>query len=308
MDDGDSIDALFRQHQASLELTRVTAFNARQPRAAGEMSYWIGEYHPEQYHAVEVIGPENLREFESRLQQGRLYQSETLSTGYPGSIILAHGQPCEPANLARLAGMSLAVIQTPLPIKTVIRHLAYSAAETGRNQLHHGVVLSVCGEGVLLGGASGLGKSGIALELIARGHQLVADDAPLLHRLAGTDRLFAVSPPLLADLLEVRAAGILDISKLFGDDATLAVAPVDLCIDLVRDFQPAAEQRLQAFQSRINILGVEIPHLHIPLSHTANPALLVETITRNHVLYKTGYDAGTRLIDQQRQLIKNQTQ
>lgn len=305
--DATSIGALIREHQTSLEFTRITQSPMQSPCAAAEMAYWIGEFEPEHYHAVEVIDRHNLQLFEHRLQQRSLYRPEKLSHAHPALIILGNALECGLASKARLQDMSLAVLQSPFPAKTVLRNLAYCMAERECHRVYHGVMVSVCGEGVLLAGDSGLGKSGIALELVSRGHALVADDAPLLHRPAGASRVFALSSPLLADLLDVCATGILNISKLFGADASMALMPVDLIIELVTEYQTTAEQRLQPFAACTSILGVDIPRLQIPIAHVTNPAVLVETIVRNHVIYKDGYDANARLVEQQQQLINKQT-
>lgn len=301
-----SIEALIHEHWSSLQFSRLTPAPI-QLSASAQMHHWIGEYHPHQYHAIEVVGPNTLQQFQYGLQQSRLYRPESLANVQPGLIIFADGTGCDTQTLEYLQQLPLPTLQTPVPLPTVLRNLAYTLAEHGRHQLFHGVMLTVCGEGVLLAGDSGAGKSGIALELVSRGHHLVADDTPLLHRLPDGKRIFAVAPPLLAELLEVRALGILNICKLFGPDASLALAPVDLVIEFVRDFRPSAEQRLQAFSERTNILGVDIHHVQIPIGHVTNPAILVETMARNHVLYKDGYAAGTGLSEQQQQLIDKQT-
>lgn len=308
MNDGNAIRTLIDEHRSELELTGIIDTPIRSPSNQHLINYWIGEYRTDQYHAVELIGADNLEQFEQVLQQEQLYLPEQLAKAAPAMVILADGLRFNPASQARLHSQSLPVLQSPLPLKTVLRTLAYHQAECEKNTIQHGVMMSICGQGILIVGESGLGKSGTALELVSRGHCLVADDAPLLHRPPQSRRIHAVSSPLLADLLDVRAAGILDINKLFGNHATVAVAALDLVIELVRNYQPDPEQRLFPFNTHTNILGLDIPHLQIPVPHATNPALLIETIARNHVLYLNGDDSSTRLIEQQRQLIKKQTQ
>lgn len=299
-----SIDALIREHQTSLQFSRLTDVTPPAIDINTLENYWIGEYTQEQPHAVEIIGHSMLPLFESAVQQGDLYLLRERPQPRPHLIVFADNLRCTPATLAILQQQTLAILQSPFSAQAILRMLGHRFAEQGTNQTQHGVMLSVFGEGVLLCGKSGLGKSAIALELIARGHRLVADDAPLLHRLPSAGQVFALGPPLLADLLEVRALGILNVCKLFGPQASLALMPVDLVIELVEDFQITAEQRLQPFIGRTNILGVDIPHVPIPTGHAANPALIVETVTRNHVLYKDGYDAGASLIERQQLLLQ----
>lgn len=307
-DDDKVIDTVVRKLQAELALTYTLEAPTRLPPELKTMAYWIGEYRFDQYHAVELIDGNNIREFEQGLLQDQLYRPESHAPMVPAMILLTEDLRLEPACLSRLQTLSVPVLQSPFPIKTVLRNLAYSAAEQGQHTIRHGVMMSIEGQGVLISGESGLGKSGVALELVSRGHCLIADDTPLLHRPPQSEQIFALSSPLLADLLDVRGAGVLDISRLFGQHATRALCTLDLNIELVRDYRLTAEQCLNPFNTRTKILGLDIPHLQIPVPHTTNLALLVETITRNHVLYRNGNDAGARLIAQQQQLIDKQTQ
>lgn len=308
IDDSNVIDSLICKHQSELEFTRIIDTPSRLPANLKPMNYWIGEYKPDQYHAVELVSGENVEQFEQCLQSHQLYLPEHLAKMTPAMFILANKLFIEPASQTYLNSLSLPVLQSPFPSKSILRTLAYSKAEHEQSTIQHGVMMSIFDQGVLLSGESGLGKSGIALELISRGHSLVADDAPLLHRPPHSERIYAISSPLLADLLDVRAIGVTNISKLFGNRATLSLSPLDLVIELVMNYQPAPENHLSPFNTRTNILGLNIPHLKIPVSHVTNLALIVETITRNHVLYQNGYDASAQLIEQQRQLIKKQTQ
>ena len=270
------------------------------------MHYWLGEYNAEQYHPIELIQRDNLGLLKNALQQDTFYLAEAIASAQPELVIVCDDISCDRETLAALRYHAIAVLHSPMSSKHIARTLSHALAEYSPNQTQHGVMLAVCGEGILLTGNSGLGKSAIALDLISRGHQLVADDAPLLHSLPDNPLLFAVCPPLLADFLEVRALGILNICKIFGATATTAFMPVDLVIELVEHFHADANQRLQPYSGRTNILGVDIPHLQIPVGHATNLALMVETVTKNHILYKAGYDASAILAARQQQIINKQ--
>lgn len=304
MTDAYSIAALLQEQQVSLQFSCLTAARIPDLDTGTLDNYWIGEYTPERPHAIDVVGRGKLPQFESLVQEDTLYLPRARSRRLPDVIIFADNARCSPSALSRLREHALTVLQSPFSGQTILRTLGQRFAEQGIHQTQHGVMLSVCGEGILLRGKSGLGKSALALELVARGHSLVADDAPLLHRLPDAGQVFALCPPMLADLLEVRALGMLNVRKLFGPQASLALMPVDLVIELVEDFQATAEQRLHPFLRCTNILGVDIPHFPIPIGHATNPALIVETVTRNHVLYKDGYDAGASFIARQQQLLQ----
>jgi len=307
MADSSLIDTLIAEHQQTLQLTWLTHTRPGISCVTPAMQYWIGEYAPDQHHAIELIHRDNLPQFTQALQQACLYLPERLVAAQPDLIIFSEGLTCDNETLDQLQRQGIAALHSPLPTKTILRELAYNLAEHDTNQTVHGVMLSICDEGVLLTGKSRIGKSALALELVSRGHRLVTDDAPLLHRFANSEQVYAICPPLLADFLEVYAAGILHLGKLFGPKATCAMMPLQLVIELVESFTPEPEQRLRVFNHRTNILGVDIPYLQIPVRYPANLALIVETVTKNHVLYKDGYDASDNLIKRQQQLLNKQT-
>ena len=179
--------------------------------------------------------------------------------------------------------------------------------EHSHQQTIHGTMLAIDDHGVLLTGRSGIGKSAVALELLSRGHALIADDAPLLHRIPNGENVIAVCPSSLADMLEVRAVGIVNVCKLFGAEASRRYMPIHLVIELVETVTLDAQQRLFPYAARTNILGMAIPFLQIPINHATNLAVLVETVTRNHVLYKNGYNAADVLIQRQQLLLNEDT-
>ena len=151
--------------------------------------------------------------------------------------------------------------------------------------------------GVLITGGSGVGKSELALELISRGHRLIADDTPTLTRVA-PDILEGACPPTLSDLLEVRGLGILNIRRMFGDSAIKRNKRVRLIIHLVKleDIAPPAETRLQGMRDARVILGVSVPTIALPIAPGRNLAVLVECAVRDHVLRLGSYCAEDDLI------------
>jgi len=168
----------------------------------------------------------------------------------------------------------------------------------------HGVLLQVCGTGVLLTGASGVGKSELALELLSRGHRLVADDAPLLERREG--RLWGRCPELLEGFLEVRGLGVLSVRALLGEGAVLAEVPVELVVHLEPADAAAMARlpRLHPVRDEVELLGVILPRLHLPVAPGRNLAVLVETAVRLHALAVGGYDAAADLTARQRRAME----
>jgi HPr kinase/phosphorylase len=168
----------------------------------------------------------------------------------------------------------------------------------------HGVLLEVVGMGLLITGESSVGKSELALELITRGHRLVADDmVELRHVAPGT--LEGRCPPLLRDFLEVRGLGILNIRSLFGDTAVKQVKNLKLIVDLVKPTEALPpESRLEMVSSTEQILGVDIPKVRIPVAAGRNLAVLVEAAARNFILKSRGIDSAEEFMRRQREALQ----
>jgi serine kinase of HPr protein (carbohydrate metabolism regulator) len=177
-------------------------------------------------------------------------------------------------------------------------------AKTSGRQLLHGVFLKVFAQGVLLTGASGVGKSELALELLARGHRLVADDAAELRRRGA--RVHGHCPPLLRGFLEARSLGILNIERLYGRRALAASAPLDLIIELDTPPAEAAHglERLSGRRDTREVLGVTVTVISIPIRLGHNLAVLVEAACRDHVLRQRGYRADADLAVRQLKAIR----
>jgi HPr kinase/phosphorylase len=154
------------------------------------------------------------------------------------------------------------------------------------------------GLGVFLRGASGAGKSELGLELLSRGHQLIADDIVEWHPAEG--RVCGRCPPLLEGFIEVRGLGILNARALYGAAAVIAEAPLDLAIDLGARAEGTAEQRLHGRRHSYSVLGVTVPEISLPHRVGHNLAVLVEAACRDHRLRLSGYRADEDLARRQR--------
>lgn len=181
---------------------------------------------------------------------------------------------------------------TPFTPQVVLDHLHNYRHGLEASTVVHGELLEVFGLGVLITGGSGVGKSELALELISRGHRLIADDTPNLTRIA-PDVLEGTCPPTLSDLLEVRGLGILNIRRMFGDSAIKRNKRVRLILHLVKleEITPPAESRLHGLRDTQVILGVSVPMITLPIAPGRNLAVLVECAVRDHILRLNGYRA-----------------
>lgn len=168
----------------------------------------------------------------------------------------------------------------------------------------HGVFLEVLGTGVLIKGDAGVGKSELALELITRGHRLIADDVVELKHVA-PKTLEGTCPPLIRDFLEVRGLGILNIRFLFGEMAVKPQKNLKLIVELVhpQEIGEVGLNRLDMVASTETILGVGIPKVRIPVAAGRNLAVLVEVAVRNHLLKRRGINPVEQFIKRQQAAI-----
>jgi HPr kinase/phosphorylase len=160
----------------------------------------------------------------------------------------------------------------------------------------HGVLMDILGLGVLITGESGIGKSECALDLIVRGHRLVADDAVELRARANAF-LMGTCPELTRHHMEIRGLGLINVQDLFGVASTRTSKRVELVVQLER-WDPAREyDRLGLDEAHYEMLGVRVPMLRMPVAPGRNLAILVEVAARNQLLRNGGHNAARRLVD-----------
>ena len=182
---------------------------------------------------------------------------------------------------------------TVLFTSKVIEYLTQALAPT---ITRHGGLLDIYGEGVLITGDSGVGKSETAIELIKRGHRLVADDAVDIRRVA--DQLYGKAPELIRHYIELRGIGVIDVQQLLGMSAVKPEAQVDLVVHLERWQEDKFYDRFGLDEERVNILGVDIPIITIPVQPGRNLATIVEVAAMNNRHKKYGFNAAQKLADE----------
>lgn len=211
----------------------------------------------------------------------------------PAVIIIADGLK-PPAHLKRVAeDTGTPVWCARAPAQDVIERIAYHLKTTFTQHLTtHGVFMEIVGIGILITGESGIGKSELALDLLSRGHRLIADDAPEFYR-SEPDMILGSCPPVLRDFLEVRGLGLLNIRAMFGESAVKQTERLQLTVELVKmtDAQLNRMQRLTAARQTHNILGVPIHKVTLPVTPGRHLAVVIECAARNQILLNQGYDA-----------------
>lgn len=238
-------------------------------------------------------------------EQKRQAISNLFSTDL-AAIVVANGEE-PPADLLEAAEKRrTAVFTSPEPsphLMDILSH--YLAQAVAESTSFHGVFMEVQGFGVLITGSSAIGKSELALDLITRGHRLVADDIVDFFRVA-PDSLEGRCPPLLQDFLEVRGLGVLNIRALFGDNAVKPTKPLDLIVQLEFAETLALQEvdRLSIKSYSEKILEVKIPKVVIPVAAGRNIAVLVEVAVRNHVLLLRGINSTRQFMNRQNKEMK----
>jgi HPr kinase/phosphorylase len=175
----------------------------------------------------------------------------------------------------------------------LLNHLQYMLArELAPRVTLHGVFMEIYSIGVLITGESGSGKSELALELITRGHRLVADDAPEFTQIA-PDVLDGTCPEMLQDMLEVRGLGVLHVRQMFGDTAVKKNKYLRLIVHLTKPHlepQPGGMERITGDISARRVLDLDVPEITLPVMPGRNLAVLAEAATRAHILRAKGVD------------------
>ena len=229
------------------------------------------------------------------------HHMDEIMAALPPAIIVADG--CEvPEVLQRpCVANEIPLFCTPLPSAVIIDSLrSYVARRLAETITLHGVFMDVLGMGVLITGDSGVGKSELGLELISRGHGLVADDVVEVSRVA-QDILEGRCPELLRDFLEVRGLGLLNIRTVFGETACRRKMRLKLIVHLQRPTAGVPEAaRLPLDAQNESILGVPVRRVTIPVAAGRNLAVLLEAAVRATILLLRGIDSMQEFLDRQK--------
>lgn len=186
------------------------------------------------------------------------------------------------------------LFKTDLPAtKFISKLLGYLDDVLAPKTTIHGVLVEVFGMGTLIIGKSGVGKSETALELLKRGHRLVADDAVEITKV--DDMLKGTSPELIRHFMEIRGIGILDIKRLYGLGAVKKWEAIDLAVELEQWDRQKEYDRVGIDENYIEILGVKIPKVTLPVKPGRNLAMIVEVAARNNRQKQFGYNAANEL-------------
>lgn len=261
---------------------------ARRPSLAG----YLNIIYP---NKVQILGTEELAWLDALDARQRWETIEKIMQFRPLALVISKSQPC-PEDLRAAAEESDTPLWTsPRRGHELFNHLQYHLARKLAPRLTvHGVFMEIYSIGVLITGDSGAGKSELALELVTRGHRLVADDAPEFTQIA-PDVLDGACPDLLQDLLELRGLGILNVRQMFGDTAVKRNKYLRLIVHLTRpQLEPQATgmgmERLIGDLGSRRLLDLDVPMITLPVMTGRNLAVLAEAAARAHILRIKGVD------------------
>ena len=241
---------------------------------------------------VQIIGKVEMT-YLAQLESTQLYQSlfNLFTTGIP-CVVLARGMEPFPEMLRVARECNVPLLRTEDVTSRFSSNLiAYLNIELAPMETMHGELIEVYGEGVLLLGESGVGKSETALELVKRGHRLVADDLVEVRRVS-SKTLVGTAPEVLRHFIEIRGIGILDVKYLYGVGSVKMTESINLVINMELWNPQKHYERLGTEELTTEILGLKVPSLTIPVRPGRNLAIIIEVAAMNNRQKKMGYNAA----------------
>jgi HPr kinase/phosphorylase len=289
-------------HEGGERRIEIAEGRQRRPSLIG----YLNLIHP---NKIQILGAEEIAYLDSLPANTRRANIQRMVKVQPAVLIVSRGLEPPADVIAAARRNRIPLWRTGKRGHDVLTYLQYHLARALAPQTTlHGVLLEVYSIGVLITGEAGAGKSELALELITRGHRLIADDAPEFTMVA-PDVIDGTCPEILQDCLEVRGLGVLNVREMFGDTAVKRNKYLRLIIHLgppVADSQHDGMKRLYGDVSSMKVLDVEVARLVIPVAPGRNLAVLVEAAVRNHVLKSKGIDAAQTFVDRQAHSMKRQ--
>ena len=306
-----SADVLFEDHRDALKWQWIAGLGAserrfdevaiRAARSGADLVGYLNYIHP---YRVQVFGEREVAYLTSQSEDDNKRRVARIVTLEPPVLVVADGQTAPDALTAMCERAQIPMFSTHESAAFVIDVLrAYLSRHFADRASMHGVFMDILGMGVLITGESGLGKSELGLELISRGHGLIADDAVDLYRTNQTT-IEGRCPELLQNLLEVRGLGLLDIRTIFGETSVRRRMKLKLIVHLVRS-NPDSFERLPTQDQTQEVLGVDIKRVMLQVAAGRNLAVLVEAAVRNTILAFRGIDTMGDFIERQALAIMN---
>ena len=241
---------------------------------------------------IEIIGKAEHLFLERESAEDRRRTLESFFSHQPVAVVLSTGldAPAPMVEMAEKYGVPLMRTQEKTS-NFMAGLIAFLNMQLAPKITHHGVLVEVYGEGVLLLGDSGIGKSETAIELVKRGHRLIADDAVEIKRISPTS-LVGQAPELIRHYVELRGIGIVDVRRLFGMGAVKEEEEISLIINMEPWQEGKMYDRLGIDEQKTEILGIEVPSIVIPVRPGRNLSIIIEVAAMNLRLKKLGHNTA----------------
>ena len=241
---------------------------------------------------IQIVGKAEHEYLNRMSPEERLLSLNRLMEHHPVAIVFAHGNPVFEEAISAATQHGVPVLSTKEPTSAFMASLISSLnVHLAPRITRHGVFVEVYGEGVLLMGDSGVGKSETAIELIKRGHRLIADDAVEIKRVSAKT-LVGSAPELIRHYIELRGIGIVDVRRLFGMGSVKMTEKIDLIINMEPWVNGKDYDRFGLDTEFTEIMGIRIPSITIPVKPGRNLAIVIEVAAMNNRQKKMGYNTA----------------
>ena len=275
------------------EKIRVTVDDVIRPGL--QLAGFFDHFEPMRLQVLGNVETSYLRKLSS--EQRAIIFDHLLSYQIPALIIARDMEPL-PECLEMARKHNITVLRSPETTSYIISSLITSLkASLAPRITRHGVLVEIYGEGILITGDSGIGKSETAIELVKRGHRLVADDAVEIKKISSSE-LTGEAPDVLRHYIELRGIGVINVAKLFGMGAVKDSVNIDMIINIVPWHDGEVYDRLGLEQQYTDILGVKVPSITVPVTPGRNLAVIFEVAAMNNRQKRMGYNAAEEFTEQ----------
>ena len=257
---------------------------------------------------LQVIGNVEVSYLQKLTDEERTISFDRLFSYKIPALLIARNIPPDAQCLEMAKKHNITLLRSREATSSIVSEIiTYLKVALAPRITRHGVLVEVYGEGLLLIGDSGIGKSEAAVELLKRGHRLIADDAVEIHKVS-SDTLMGTAPELIRNYIELRGIGIVNVAKLFGMGAVKAENEINLVVNIVHWNTQKVYDRLGLEEQHMEILGVRIPMNTIPITPGRNLAVILETAAMNNRQRKMGYNAALEFTQQMDSHFEQSTQ
>ena len=247
---------------------------------------------------LQVMGNVEMSYISKLTPQERAVSYDRLFSYKFPALLIARNLEADGQCLAMAKKHNITVLRSSLPTSTIISTtISYLKGALAPRMTRHGVLVEVYGEGILLMGDSGIGKSEAAVELLKRGHRLIADDAVEIRKI-GNNMLVGTAPELIRNYIELRGIGIINVAKLFGMGAVRTENEINLVVNIVPWNTQEVYDRLGLEEHYTELLGIKVPMCTIPITPGRNLAMILEVAAMNNRQKKLGYNSAQEFAEQ----------